>query len=172
MLEPGLVAEEFLRHVATSPAGFVACSVGVAFEAWFQVELAHMPHTKGVGSVRFGYDYPHTRCKADLACESEEGISVFELKCFVRGADANKLQTWPEQLCRLLKLIQKGDAAQGWAVSTYFGYEEGKMVDLISKFHPLPWRVFGPRKFFEDAPLQMVIGSVTLAKVSARDEIQ
>ena len=171
MLESDLVAEEFLRHVATSPAGFVACSVRAAFEAWFQVELVHMLDTKGWGFVRFGYDYPHTRGRADLSCESEAGISVFELKCFVRGADANKLQTWPEQLSRLLKLIQTGDAERGLAISTYFGYKEPKMVDLISEFHPLPWRVFGPRKFFENAPLQLVVGSVTLVNVSAQDEI-
>src|SRR5208282_6440968 len=124
MLEPDSVAEEFLSHVATRPSGFVACSVGAAFEAWFQVELAHMLHTKGLGSVRFGYDYPHSRGKADLACEGEWGISVFELKCFVRGADANKMLKWPEQLKRLVNLVQNRYAAQGIAVSTYFGYSE------------------------------------------------
>ena len=172
MLESDLVGEEFLRHVASRPSGLVACSVRSAFEAWFQVELAHMLLTKGLGSVRFGYDYPDSRQKADLACEGERGLSVFELKCFVRGADANKMQTWPDQLNRLLSLVQKGGAAQGLAVSTYFEYKQEKMADVISRFHHLPWRRLGPRKFFENAPLYMVVGSVTLADVSPRDEVQ
>lgn len=172
MLESALVGEDFLKHVASRPSGLVACSEGAAFGAWFQVELAHMLRANGLNSVRFGYDYPGSRQKADLACEGEWGLSVFEIKCFVRGADANKMQTWPEQLNRLLKLVQKGDAAQGLAVSTYFGYKEERMVDLSARFYPLPWKRFGPRKFFHNAPLQIVVGSVTLADVSARHEIQ
>jgi hypothetical protein len=172
MLESAVVGEEFLKHVASRPSGLVACSVSAACEAWFQVELAHMLLTRGLDSVRFGYDYPDSRQKADLACEGEWGLSVFEIKCFVRGADANKLHAWPEQLNRLVRLVQKGDAAQGLAVSTYFGYKEEKMADLISRFHPLPWRRFGPRKFFENAPLQMAVGSVILADVGPRHEVQ
>ena len=172
MLESAVIGEKFLKHVASRPSGLVACSVGAAFEAWFHVEIAYMLLTEGLASVRFGYDYSDSRQKADLACEGEWGLSVVEIKCFVRGADANKMQTWPEQLNRLLKFVQKGDAAQGLAISTYFGYKEEKMADLISKFHPLPWRRFGPRKFFENAPLQIVVGSVTLADVSARHEVQ
>ena len=172
MLEPELVAEEFLRHVATRPSGFVACSVGAAFETWFQVELAYMLHAKGLGSVQFGYDYPHSRSKADLACEGGGAISVFELKCFVRGADANKMLKWPEQLIRLVDLVKNRHAAQGLAVSTYYGYSEEKMTDLTLRFFSSPWRRFGPRKFLENAPLQMVLGSVTFADVSRRDEVQ
>ncbi len=172
MLESAAVGEEFLKHVASRPSGLVACSVSAACEAWFQVELAHMLLTKGLDSVRFGYDYPHSRGKADLACEGEWGISVFELKCFVRGADANKMLKWHEQLKRLVNLVQNRYAAQGIAVSTYYGYSEEKMADLTSRFHPLPWRCFGPRRFFENAPLQMVFGSVIFADVSPQDEVQ
>jgi hypothetical protein len=172
MLEIDTVAEEFLRHVVTRPSGLVACSVGAAFESWFQVELAHMLHMKGLGTVRFGYDYPNSRCKADLACECERGISVFEIKCFVHGADANKMQKWPEQLARLVDLVKDRYAEQGIAVSTYYGYSEQRTMDLATRFHQKPWRSFGPRKFLENAPLRVVAGSVTTADVSPQNEIQ
>jgi hypothetical protein len=172
MLQSELIGEEFLRHVATRPSGFVVCSAGAAFEAWFQVELAHMLLMKGLNSVRFGYDYPDSRQKADLAVEAEWGPSVIELKCFVRGADANKMKTWPSQLNRLLNLVESGGAAQGMAVSTYFGYSEQKTADLIFKFHPSPWRHFGPRRFYENAPLRLVVGTVTPLDVSPSNEVQ
>lgn len=53
------LAEEFAAHVRSCPSGFIACTVRVAAEAWFQVELAHMMHSRGqLDSVQFGYDYP------------------------------------------------------------------------------------------------------------------
>lgn len=167
-----MLGQNFLRHVATRPSGLVACSVGVASEAWFRVEIAHMLLMAGLAGIRFGYDYPASRQKGDLACVSDGGLSVFELKCFVRGSDANKMQNWPEQVARLLDLVRKGTAKQGLAVSTYFGYTEEKMAVLISNFHPPPWRRFGPRRFFENAPLQLVVGSVTPADLGPPYEVQ
>jgi hypothetical protein len=97
---------------------------------------------------------------------------VFEIKCFVRGADANKMQKWPEQLSRLLDLVRDRDAVQGIAVSTFYGYPQRKLMELISRFHPSPWAKFGPRKFFENSSLELVFAVVTSANVSPQNEIQ
>ena len=82
------------------------------------------------------------------------------------------MKTWPSQLDRLINLVEKGNAAQGIAVSTFFGYSEEKTADLTLKFHPSPWRHFGPRRFFQDAPLSLAVGTVTPRLVSQSNEVQ
>ena len=161
MLQAKSLAEEFAKHVAGCPSGIIACTVGAAVEAWFQVELAHLLVRAGMDSVRFGYDYPNTREKADLAVKGKWGLSVIEIKCFVQGADSNKMDTWPRQLKRLLHPAENGVAAQGVAVSTYFGYSEKRTSDLVSRFYPIPWSHSGPLRFLADAPLRLVVATVS-----------
>jgi hypothetical protein len=79
----------------------------------------------------------------------------------VQGADSKKLETWPLQLKRLLNLIENGVAAQGVAVSTYFGYAERRVSDLVSRFYAPPWSVAGPVRFLKGAPLQLVVATVS-----------
>ena len=71
------------------------------------------------------------------------------------------MATWPLQLKRLLNLVENGVAAQGVAVSTYFGYSEKKTSDLLSKFYPVPWSHSDPMRFIEDAPLQLVVAAAS-----------
>ena len=160
MLQPRILAEEFVKHVAGCPSSIVACNVGAAVEAWFQVELAHLLVRAGLDSVQFGYDYPNTRMKADLAVKADWGLSIIEIKCFVQGADSKKMEDWPRQLKRLLNLVKNGVVAQGVAVSTHFGYAERRVSDLVSRFYAPPWRVAGPVRFLKGAPLQLVVATV------------
>lgn len=88
------------------------------------------------------------------------GVIVFELKCFVKGADSNKIQKWPPQLERLAHVVKQGTSVQGVALSTFFGYPDEKMSGFAIRFHPSPWRRFGPIRFMEDAPLQLVVATV------------
>jgi hypothetical protein len=71
MFQAKSLAEAFAKHVAGCPSGVVACKVRAAVEAWFEVELAHLLLSAGVKCVQFGYDYPNTREKADLAVRGE-----------------------------------------------------------------------------------------------------
>jgi hypothetical protein len=161
MLQAKSLAEDFAKHVAGCPSGIIACNVGAAAEAWFQVELAHLLVRAGLDSVHFGYDYPNSREKADLAVKGKWGLSVIEIKCFVQGADSKKMATWPLQLKRLLNLVENGVAAQGVAVSTYYGYSEKKTSDLLFRFYPVPWSHSGAVRFIEDAPLQLVVATAS-----------
>jgi hypothetical protein len=150
------LAQQFAAHVFGCPSGIVACSVRAAVESWFQVELAHMMFKSGrFDSVQFGYDYP-AGGKADLAAESDEGLFVFELKCFVQGADARKNETWPSQLGRLAQLVDRGVAWQGVALSTYFGYSPERVDRFDKRFHPSPWISSGRLRVIESAPLQLI----------------
>ena len=52
MLQPGNLAEEYVKHIAGCPSAVVACSGKVAVEAWFKVKLAYLLHRAGFDSVR------------------------------------------------------------------------------------------------------------------------
>lgn len=136
----------------------MVCSVGVAFESWFQVELAQMLASRAeFETIRFVYYYPGTRQKADLSVGGKDGRVVFEMKCFVQGADANKVKNWPSQLRMLAELVERGGVCQGVALSTFFGYSPRKTVELVSRFYPSPRSYFRPRPFFDDKLLQLAI---------------
>lgn len=176
MLNAESLSQDFSAHVERCPSGIFACSVRAAFEAWFQVELAFMLSSSGrFESVETGYDYPDGG-KGDLQAKDQHGLIVFELKCFVCGADANKKRTWPGQLARLSRVVEEEEqaASQGVAVSTYFGYDDKALSRLVNGFHPPPWdrdRV-GPRTLFADAPLQFVIATVIRQSKGNVDEVQ
>jgi hypothetical protein len=106
------------------------------------------------------YPHPRTRERADLVATIANELIVFELKCFVNGADANKMQKWPEQLSRLVKVIENGDARKGVAVCTFQGYGNSRVATFAKRFHPDPWNTAGPRKFFGHAPLQLVVATI------------
>jgi hypothetical protein len=161
MLQAKSLAEEFVKHVAGCPSSIVACNVQAAVEGWFKVELAHLLLKAGVDSVDFCYDYPNIRKKADLAVKASWELSIIEIKCFVRGADSKKMEDWPLQLKRLLNLVENGVAAQGVAVSTYFGYAEKRVSDLVSSFYAPPWSLAGPVRIIQGAPLQLVVATVS-----------
>jgi len=155
------LAEEFTTHVRGCRSGIVACSARTAVESWFQVELACMMLSSSrCESVEFGYDYPN-RGKADLAATCENGVVVIEIKCFVSGADSNKLDKWPQQLGRLQQLIVAGRASQGVAVSTFYGYGADKVSRLVRQFHPSPWDASTPSMFFDQAKLQLVVATLS-----------
>ena len=161
MLHGETLAREFAHHVAACPSGIMACTVRMAVESWFQMELASMlSKSPYAGSVVCGWHYPGTREKADLVARIADRRIVFELKCFVKGADANKLDKWPGQLSRLAKLIGRGDAPKGVAVSTFHGYGNERVAHFIEQFYPAPWNTAGPVNFFDDAPLQLVVATV------------
>jgi len=161
MLDSKTLAGDFARHVAGCPSGIIACTVGVAVESWFHLELAHLLLPSGqFESVQLGFDYPGTRQKADLALTTSQDLVVLEFKCFVKGADSNKIQSWPTQLHRLAHLVEKGDAEQGVALSTFYGYPNDRVTAFARRFHPSSWTHYGPLKFHQSAPLQLVVAIV------------
>jgi hypothetical protein len=161
MLEAKNLAEELAKHVASCPSGIMVCNVGAAVEGWFKVELAQLLAKAAVDSVNFCYDYPNTREKADLAAKGSWGLSIVEIKCFVQGADSQKMKDWPLQPKRLLNLVQNDVVAQGVAASTYFGYSEKRISGFLSRFYPAPWSYWGPVPFIVDAPLQLVMATAS-----------
>ncbi len=161
MLHAETLANEFVHHVAACPSGLMACTVRMAVESWLQIELASMlSKSPYAGSIVCDWHYPGTREKADLVARIADRQIVFELKCFVKGADAKKLEKWPGQLSRLAKLIERGDAPQGVAVSTFHGYGNDRVACFIKQFYPTPWIAAGLLNFFDDAPLQLVVATV------------
>ena len=160
MLQAQGLAEDFTKHVVGCPSGIIVCSGRAAVEAWFKVELAYLLLRSGrFNSVWLDFNYPGTGGKADLAAEAPGRLIVFELKCFVQGADSTKMKKWPAQLERLLHLVQSGEAAQGVALATYFGYPEKKTGELVTKSYAPPWSYVGSLKFYEDKPLQLVVAT-------------
>ena len=85
MLQAELLAQEFLTHVATRPSGYTACSVAAAFEAWFQVESAHMLLAKGLDCVRVGYDHPDSRQKRIWLSKVSGGFQSSSLSALSEG---------------------------------------------------------------------------------------
>lgn len=162
MIDAGEFANQFLKHVRSCPSGRIACGFGTAFESWFRVELAMMiVMLDSFDRLGFGYTYPGSKEKADLVVESEEHRIVFELKSFVRRADAQKLKVWPQQ-DRLHRLITEGHAQQGVAIATFFGYGKETLSHLFSKFYLSPWVVAGPYRFYdeEETPLQFMLATI------------
>ncbi|HEV2417392.1 MAG TPA: hypothetical protein VGX94_06285 [Terriglobia bacterium] len=167
MLDAAEFANQFLKHVQGCPSGRIACGFGSSFESWFRVELATMICKSGLFErLGFDYRYPQLKGKADLVVESEKDNVVFELKCFVSGADANKQTAWPQQLDRLYHLVAEGHARQSVAVATFSGYRQEKLSGFLSKFYPSPWTVAGPYRFYEEeeTPLQLVVATFNVAQ--------
>ncbi len=53
--------------------------------------------------------------------------------------------------------VGKGEANQGIAFCTFFGYSKNKLATLLDHFFDDAWRVTSPRPIIEIAPLKFIV---------------
>jgi hypothetical protein len=104
--------------------------------------------------------YPGTRDKADIAVNEPESSAIFELKSFVRFADANKMAKFPQQIRRVESLVLSKTVAEGVAFCTFFGYTADRVQRLCKGFFSPPWNTTPVRPLREGKPLLFMFASV------------
>ncbi len=154
------VAQAFAKHAATCSSSGVLCSVHVAFESWFRLELAQTLLTHLEGNISFDCCYRDSLCKADLLFEAGDAKAAFELKSFVRGSDANKLAKFPRQLELLKAAVADGMVSQGIAFCTFIGYTNLWLDRLREKLFPVPWETTSLKSILADKPLRFMIAGI------------
>ncbi len=159
MIDIEKLAAAFVEHARTCRSAPIVCSVHVALESWFRVEIIPALQDSGVSPeyVSFKYTYPGTRKKADLLVETPTYTTVIEIKSLVRGADAQKLKDFPNQIERLQSLVEGKLITQGIAFCTFMGYSEDKLGSLVKKFFGEPWQSSVPRPVVNGFPLKFTI---------------
>ncbi len=160
VIDNELLAEAFAKHAAACSSSNILCSVHVAFESWFRLELAHTLFAEFEGDIGFDYSYKGTRNKADLLFELNDRKVVFELKSFVSGADANKLDKFPSQLDLVKAAVAEGTIAQGIAFCTFIGYKTEKLDGLRKALFVTPWKTTGLRPILVDKPLRFMLAEI------------
>src|SRR5205823_4572111 len=121
VVEIDSIARASAKHAVTCRSSGILCSVRVAFESWFRLELAHTLYTHINGDISFDYSYEGTSNKADLLLALDGRKVVFELKSFA-GSDANKLAKFPGQLNSIRTEVDGRRIEQGVAFCTFIGY--------------------------------------------------
>jgi hypothetical protein len=155
------LAEAFAKHAAACSSSVVLCSVRVAFESWFRLELAYTMHTHINGDISFDYSYEGTSNKADLLLTLDGRKVVFELKSFA-GSDANKLAKFPGQINSIRTEVDHRRVEQGVAFCTFTGYTSDRMNDICRKFFQPPWQTTKLLPILADKPLRFMLASVVL----------
>jgi hypothetical protein len=154
------LAQAFAQHAATCRSSGVLCTVHVAFESWFRLELAQTLLTNLKGNISFDCWYTNSSCKGDLLFEVNDGKAAFELKSFVRGSDANKLAKFPRQLELLKKAVADGTVAQGVAFCTFIGYTNVWLDRVREKLFPVPWETTNLKPILADKPLRFMVAGI------------
>lgn len=158
-----------VKHEVSCKSAWFVCNFPSSFESWFRVELCPVLFWKlRFKDIDFNYaypDYPDSRYKADI-CVSKRpdgGDIVFELKSFVYGQDANKMEKYPEQIKRLEKLIGYPSVLQVITFTTFIGYPNKAFMESYMDifFADAPWKILGPCKLIKKYPLYVAITSMT-----------
>jgi hypothetical protein len=162
---------KFSNHVKSCRSRTFVCSEGAAFESWFRVEINPVLWDLGYKSesIFTNWTYPDSGGKADLCVETSKGDIIFELKCFVRGQDAEKINKYPNQLKRLERLItdpsDSDDRVTIQVISfiTFIGYNKEQLEKLVRKLflEKTIWQTVGPNPLIKDSKLLIMIGSIT-----------
>ena len=84
---------------------------------------------------------------------------MMELKCFVKGADANKLKDFPSQVKRLESAVQHRAVSQGIVFCTFIGYQEKRVAELIASFFDPSWQVTHQRPILDGTSLKFIVAS-------------
>jgi hypothetical protein len=159
VVEIDSLAQTFAEHVATCSSSSILCSVYVAFESWFRLELAHTLHTHINGDISFDYSCEGTSNKADLLLALDGRKVVFELKSFA-GSDGNKLAKFPGQLNSIRAEVDGRRVEQGVAFCTFIGYTNDRMNKLCRKLFQPPWETTELLPILADKPLRFMLASV------------
>jgi hypothetical protein len=155
-----------IEHCKSCASIPLIASAPVAFESWFRAELATSLLTVGVPlqAIRFDFTYPDG-CRADLAVRTSSS-TIFELKCFVAGADANKCAKFPAQLARLEQCVRAGIFEQGVAFCTFRGYTGLRLATLLGRFFSPAWTVSVPERLVPAYQLQFVFGALGRSRLN------
>jgi hypothetical protein len=107
MLNVEDLLQRFSAHVTNCKSAPFVCSTRASFESRFRVELFPVLCELGcpTESIDPDFTYPSSGNKADLCVKIKAEQIVFELKCFVDGADAHKKSSYPDQTKRLEQLV-------------------------------------------------------------------
>ena len=153
------LALAFVRYMEVHPASTLVASRDTAFEGWFRVELAATLVTIGVpcNEIDFRCPLPASAEKADLMLSGPQKIAI-ELKCFVAGADAHKLDAFPKQISQLSEHVRDGHFAQVIGFATMYGYSERRSKTIRASFFPSTWNVVGPFPVVQGLPLEFLVG--------------
>jgi len=154
------LAKAFAKHAASCSSSGVLCAVHVAFESWFRLELAQTLLAHLEGNISFDCCYRDSLCKADLLFEKRDAKAAFELKSFVRGADANKLAKFPRQLELLKAAVADGVVAQGIAFCTFIGYTDVWLDRIREKLFQVPWETTSLIPILADKPLRFMVATI------------
>jgi len=154
------LAVAFVLYMRSHPTSTLVASCDIAFESWFRVELAATLMMIGItrDEIQFRCPIPESSDKADLMTVSASGKVAFELKCFVAGADAQKLDAFPGQIRRLEQHVRNGTFAQGIVFATLYGYSETRAKTIRATFFPDSWKSIGPFPVVEGHALEFVVG--------------
>lgn len=160
MVDIESLAQAFAKHAAICSSSQVLCTVHVAFESWFRLELAQTLLTHLGGNISFDCCYRNSLCKGDLLFEANDGKAAFELKSFVRGSDANKLAKFPRQLELLKTAVTDGTIAQGVAFCTFIGYTNVWLDRVREKLFPVPWETTSLKPILADKALRFMLAGI------------
>jgi hypothetical protein len=162
LIDLARLGQDLSNHVSTCTCAQFLCTEWASFESWFQVELVPVLMQQGYdrSECTSAYTYPGTRNKADLMIAAEEGQIVIEMKVFVSGQDANKKDRYPEQIARLLTLLEQDKSvAQVITFTTFQGYSPRQITNMTHRFFGDPrWSMVGPAPIVDTFPtLQYLI---------------
>lgn len=150
------LAQDLSNHVGTCASAPFLCSEWASFESWFRVELVVALTRQGydLSAISTAFNYPGTWKKADLTVSTVEGRIVMELKSFVSNQDAQKKGAYPEQIDRLLNLLQEeGSIAQVITFTTFQGYSAKRICNLMDRlFTDSRWSMVGPMPVVPSSP--------------------
>lgn len=167
MIDINLLSEELANHIKNLPARKLVAVTRTAFESWFRVELACVLQRVTTGTrLIFNFNYTLEGCqnlKADICLLGEDSeTTVFELKSFVSGADANKKESFPKQNNLLYQHVKENQFSQGVSFVTFIGYSDRQIKKMLSLFYAeKEWQVSESKKMGADnTELQFYLASV------------
>jgi hypothetical protein len=160
--------KKFSNHVKSCKSKYFVCSTHASFESWFRVELNPVLWQLGYKSesIRTNWTYPDSRGKADLCVKTSKGDIIFELKSFVEGQDAKKINSYPNQLKRLENLLSGSSGSgiiQVIAFITFIDYDVEQLKRIVKILFPekTRWQTRDATPLIKNYPLRIMIGSIT-----------
>ncbi len=142
---PDILTKTFQEHATSlKSTRLVVNEWRTTFESWFRVELVQAMIDGNMidpVDVVYNFVYPMDRTKKADICLRRQ--MAFELKCFCCNADANKKQSFPNQINLLEHHVAGGQLVQGICFLTLQGYSLDQQKSLVDRlFSSRPhWKV-------------------------------
>ena len=145
---PDILTKTFQEHaISLKSTRLVVNEWRTTFESWFRVELVQAMIDGSMIDPRdvvYNFVYLMDRTKKVDICLRRQ--IAFELKCFCCNADANKKQSFPNQIKLLEDHVAGGQLVQGICFLTLQGYSFDQQKSLVDRlFFSRPhWKVMPP----------------------------